>query len=75
MRLLFLLSLIFSYCFAVPIEEFAQSILKINDAKITKNHTNDLVEGGRLADIFFITSPTTKETLVVKRFSKEIGNE
>lgn len=73
MRLFILLLFTYFSCFAASIEEFAQSILKINDAKITKNQTNDLVEGGRLADIFFITSPITNKTVVVKRFSKEIG--
>lgn len=73
MRLFVLFLLLFFQAFSAPIEKFAQSILKIEDAKITKNSQNDLVEGGRLADIFFIQSPSIKNTLIVKRYSKEIG--
>ncbi len=57
-------------CQAKPIEDFAVSDLQIEKAQIRKNSTDDLVEGGRFADIFFI-EPKDQETIVIKRFPKK----
>jgi serine/threonine protein kinase len=71
MRFLFLLLFLISTCLsAKPIEQIVQDDLKIPSAQIKKNNTNDLVEGGKLAEVFFIQDKTSKTPIIIKKFSK-----
>ncbi len=62
-----------SVCFCQPIELYVQRDLHIERSQIKKNSTQDLIEGGKIADIFFVTDLDQSEEYVIKRHDKKSG--
>lgn len=71
--LIFIFLLVSSLGFCKPIEEFIQNDLNIKKFNVKQNASNDIVEGGKLSDIFFIENLDSMDMLVIKRFSKTEG--
>jgi fructosamine-3-kinase len=67
----FILLLASGLIYSKPIEDFIQKDLHIQQFMLKKNSTKDLVEGGKVADVFFITSQAEDQTFIIKRFSKK----
>lgn len=75
LRYLITLLLFPFFIFSKPIEEFIRQDLKLDTYFLQKNLSEDLVEGGKLAEIFFLQEEKKSKTLVIKRFSKELKED
>jgi serine/threonine protein kinase len=74
MKKLFYLFILFPLLvFCKPIEDVVRENLAIEKAKIKKNAIDDIVEGGKLASIYFVEDLDRKKTVIIKRFDKEQG--
>lgn len=73
-KLIYLFFLFPFLVFCKPIEEIVRDDLKIEKARIKKNCDDDIVEGGKLASIYFIDDLKENQTVIIKRFNKKQGN-